>query len=276
MIELPAEHYQRLSNRLDVVNFNHLFACAVLDRTVSGRIYVDSVNDPRTFYVVHRYGMSLLCGDFTNTKFNSAFRSFALNSQRTRSEFQWMQVFPAQWNSVLEELLTDKLIKAESNTNGLSRSVVEVSTRVNFVFESELYFKSKRKDNDPRLRIVDSTKQIYDTMQGAVVPRAFWNSSKDFIERGVSFTLYCEGKIAATAFSSFVAPGKLELGIETLPEFRGRGLAERVCSALIDYCLERKLEPIWACRQENTGSFMLAKNLGFVPTLRLPYYRLSN
>lgn len=32
--------------------------------------------------------------------------------------------------------------------------------------------------------------------------------------------------------------------------------------------------PIWPCRKENTGSYMLAKSLGFKEALILPYYEL--
>ena len=277
MIELTAEHYGRLSKHLDDVTFNHLFARAVIEGSVSGRAYVDEVDHPRTYYIVHRYGMSLLGGDFVNTKFNSTFKEYALNTARTRREHEWMQVFPYGWNAVLKELLGDKLIPAKDNIKGVTQTVVELNTRVNFSFNRNMYLKNRVGTNDDqRIRIIQTTKEIYDKMKGSVVPSAFWNSSKDFISRGVSFSLYYDERLAATAFSSFVAPGKLELGIETSPEFRGRGLAEKVCSTLIDYCLERNLEPIWACRLENTGSFMLANRLGFVPASEHPYYRLSN
>jgi RimJ/RimL family protein N-acetyltransferase len=277
MIELSPEHFHRLSKHLDEVTFNHLFARAVIERSVSGRAYVDEVDDPRTFYIVHRYGMSLLGGDFINTKFNSTFKEYALNTARTRTQHEWVQVFPSGWNGVVTDLLGNKLILANDNTTGVTQSVVELNTRVNFVFNRNTYLETRLTVNDePKIRIRKTTREIYDQMHGSVVPSAFWNSSQDFMKKGVSFSLYYDDQLAATAFSSFVASGKLELGIETLPEFRGRGLAEKVCSSLIDYCLERNLEPVWACRLENRGSYMLAKRLGFTSALELPYYRLSN
>jgi RimJ/RimL family protein N-acetyltransferase len=100
--------------------------------------------------------------------------------------------------------------------------------------------------------------------------------TEDFKNNGVGFSLYHNGKLAATSFSSFRFKEKLELGIETAEEFRGKGLAQKVCAALIDYCIENNLEPIWACRLENTGSYKLALKLGFEPFLEIPYYRLSN
>lgn len=278
MTELSLEFYPRLSKYLEEIPFNHLFARAVIEGDVRGRVFVDNITHPRSYYIVHRYGMSLLGGDSTNKEFNRTFIEHALNTSWKRSEHEWMQVFPDKWNEVLAELLGDSLITAKSNTAGITRSMVELNTRVNFVFEKKAYLRTHgdRVVNDPRIKIVETTKSIYEQMRGSVVPSAFWDSSKEFIEKGVSFSLYFGNELAATSFSSFVAPGKLELGIETLPAFRGLGLAERVCMALIDYCLEKKLEPIWACRLENTGSYKLAQKLSFRPALEIPYYRLSN
>ena len=278
MTELPVVYYPRLNKYLDEVTFNILFARAVIERTVNGRVYVDDVAHPRTYYIVHPYGMSLLGGDFTNVEFNFAFSQHALNTNRKRTEHEWMQVFPNAWNPVLTNLWGEKLIKAKGNPSKVALSVVELNTRVNFVFNKDAYLKnrSERNSHDPRTRIVESTKYIFDEMKGSVVPRAFWNNSSDFIDKGLGFTLYYDEKLASTAFSSFVAPGRLELGIETYPAFRGLGLAEKVCFSLIDYCLERNLEPVWACRLENTASYVLAQRLGFIPAMELPYYRLSS
>jgi len=80
--------------------------------------------------------------------------------------------------------------------------------------------------------------------------------------------------LVSTAFSAFVHGHLLELGIETLAGFYGRGFAQFTCSALIDYCLENNLEPVWACRLENTGSYKLAQKLGFEVEHLLPYYQL--
>jgi hypothetical protein len=222
--------------------------------------------------------MSLLGGEVNHEEFNLAFREYALNTNRSRTEHEWMQVFPSRWNTVLPELLGDKLIEAKNNTSHISYGVVELNTRVNFTFNRAIYLRTRSKliEHNQEIVIAETTKEIYDQMNGSVVPRAFWNSSGDFIKKGVSFSLYYNNQLAATSFSSFVAPGKLELGIETLPEFRGLGLAEKVCAALIDYCIDKNLEPIWACRLENIGSYKLAKKLGFVPVIELPYYRLSN
>lgn len=275
MLLLSQNSYQKLNDHIENIPFNYLFAKAVVDKTVSGRIFVDNLEHPKTFYIAHRYGMSLLGGDSTNFQFNLAFKDYALNLRQAKRDIEWMQIFPNEWFSVLEKLFSNTLIKAEDNKEKSNDKLIELNTRVNFKFNRQKFLSSREIFNsDSRLRIVENTSSAYDEMTGSVVPSAFWNSQVEFKSKGVSFGLYYDEKLASVSFASFVAPGKLELGIETRHEFRGHGFAEKVCTAMIDYCLQKDLEPIWACRLENTGSFKLAQKLGFEPCMFLPYYRL--
>lgn len=70
---LKKNRYQILYEPLKQVKFNISFAFAVINQEVIGRVYVDSDENPKTFYVIHPYGMSLLLGDYTNNEFNKLF-----------------------------------------------------------------------------------------------------------------------------------------------------------------------------------------------------------
>jgi RimJ/RimL family protein N-acetyltransferase len=145
---------------------------------------------------------------------------------------------------------------------------------VNFKFNIQKYNKFKQNIAGQKHHIVLVDEAIFRAMKGSVVPANFWDNAATFLERGVGFSLFHKGKLATTAFSSFIMDDKLELGMETVPAFRGKGFAQYTCARLIDYSLENNYEPIWACRLENKGSFFLAQKLGFEPTLEIPYYRL--
>ncbi len=258
MIILPPQHYHKLRKLVDEVDFNNLFAIAVIDRVVSGEIYVDEIDDPRTYYIVHRYGMSLLGGVHTNEKFNSRFYDHVINKHKSRTAVEWMQVFPDEWNGVLKW------------------PELELNTRVNFIFDENAY--RSFRDNmisDNSIRVERMDESLFEQMDGAVTPKVFWDSFEDFDKKGIGFCLFYNNELAATSFSSFLAPGKLEIGIETVPKFRAKGLAEKVCAVLIDYCLEHNLEPVWACRLENKGSYMLARKLGFIAVKEMAYYKIN-
>ena len=275
MILLNQDDYQKVSESLKRVSINDLFARAVVEKHVLGNVYVDNEFKPQTFYIVHPYGMTLLYGNHTNHEFNSSFKKHALNNHMQRTEYEWMQAYPTAWDNVLIELFDNDIIRSSENKSNLSRNIIELYTRVNFKFDLTKYIQFKKTLASTNVTIVQTNKEMFEKMEGTVIPSNFWNSSKHFLENGIGFSLLSDGKLACTAFSSFIMDNMLELGMETTPEFRGKGFAQQTCVQLIEHCLSNKYEPIWSCRLENVGSFRLAEKLGFVPTIQIPYYRLS-
>lgn len=271
MIPLSKQHYQKLIEPLKEVKFNNLFARFVVEGQVSGKVYVDNELNPETFYVVHPYGMSLLFGKFNNKSFNDCFYDYALNKNKIRNQIEWMQAFPNDWDNVLIKLFGKNLVRSSDSISGQ----IELNTRVNFAFNRDLYNQVRQSISSIPYTIERTNKESYNVMKGSVIPAKFWDCADDFLNKGVGFSLFHNGKLASTAYSAFIFDELLELGIETVEEFRGKGLARYACFALIDYCLENGYEPIWSCRLENIGSYNLAKKLGFEPTLQIPFYKIS-
>ena len=272
MILLEKGDYDKVIKPLQSVTINNLFARAVVEKKVSGKIFVDDPNNPKTFYVVHTYGMGLLFGDCSNAGFNKQFKDYGLNINHIRNHYEWVQVFPDEWNDTLSNLFENKLVKSAENTQ--ETGVIELNTRVNFNFVYENYL-NRQKTENAHIEIVRTDAAMYEKMQGTVVPKYFWDNERDFINNGIGFSLLYDKQLAATAFASFIHDDKLELGIETVSEFRKKGLAEIASCALIDYCIANGYTPVWSCRLENTGSYILAQKVGFVPAAKTPYYRLS-
>ena len=275
MYTLLVEGYEKVKGPLSKVPINTLFVEAVVRGDVPGTVYADDPENPRVFYIAHAYGMSLLFGDTGNAQFNSEFARYLMNADKTRKTHEWMQVYPDAWASCLEEMLGDNLVrKDEKEGDGDPGRVVEF-TRVNFAFDPEKYHQAVGKREKPGYEIVPTTAEMYGEIQGSVIPRDFWEDGSQFIQAGGGYTLIYDGEAASTAFTAYRIGDQLEIGIETMEKYRGRGFAFWVCAALIDYCIENTLTPDWSCRLENTGSYILAQRLGFVPTLYLPYYRLA-
>ncbi len=272
---LDKAYYNKIIKPLNEVTINNLFARAVVEQKISGDIYVDNQINPKTFYIVHPYGMSLLFGKCDNEQFNNSFKSYALNLGNSRNSFEWMQAFPDNWDNVLLSLFSDTSIKSSDNIDKIEKRIVELNTRVNFKFNISKHQSLSTQIIDEDVKIVKADGKMFSGMQGSVVPSYFWNSEDDFLKNGLAYALYYKEELAAMSFSSCCFGNIIELGIETKEKFRGKGFAELVCRAIIDYCVENNYEPVWACRLENTGSYKLAQKLGFEPTLYLPYYRLS-
>lgn len=269
-------NYHTLIEPLKSVTINNLFARSVIERKVSGKVYVDNFDNPRTYYIVHPYGMSLLFGNCNNIDFNKKFKDYALNTISKREKHEWMQAFPNNWDSVLFDLFGNFLIKSSDNAEKKEQGIIELNTRVNFKFNEQKYVAFKLGIAQSDFQIVRSEMQIFQDMKGSVVPSSFWDNEQDFYKNGVGFSLFYKSNLASTAYSAFIHDNKLEIGIETIEAFRGKGFAQYVCSALIDYCIQNGYEPIWSCRKENVNSYKLAHKLGFEPIKEIPFYRLSN
>jgi len=276
MIKLDKSEFSKVFEPLREVGINHLFANAVVEGHVSGTIYVENAENPTSFYVTHPYGMSLLFGNTTNEEFNSWLLNHALNTKKVRDWFEWLQAFPSTWNTLIETQWAGYIVKSKDNPEGARKDIIEENTRVNFKFNRANYLEFKQNHLHPHPETVRTDKYIFENMQGSVIPMRFWNDANDFSNRGVAFSVMDGDEVASTAFSAFVVGKQLEIGIETSDRYRGQGYAIATCSALIDYCLEYDYEPIWACRLENTASYLLAQKLGFEPTIYCPFYRLKD
>ncbi len=274
MYLLHVKEYKKAIDSLKTVKINSLFAKSVVEQHVKGRVYTDDTTCPKSFYIVHPYGMSLLYGDPENKTFNERFVDYMLNQKHKRDRSEWMQAYPGRWNRVLVDLLADRLVKSNGENSTQNNRCIGEHVRVNFRFNPDRYQKFKADIRYNGYKIIPADAQVYDNMTGTVIPKYFWRNAHHFLEDGIGFSLIIKGCLAATAYSSFLHGDKLEIGIETLPNFRNQGLASVVCSALIDYCIANQFEPIWSCRLTNGGSYHLAIKLGFDPVASFPYYEL--
>lgn len=235
MIKLLESEYSIVLPLLEEVPFNKLFAQVVIERVVKGTVFIDDPVNPSAAFIVHKYGMSLLCGD----------GSKVTNTFLRQTGAKWLLSYPFALSVPLPQ-----------------------SIRVNFKFQGK-----KQTFHLPTgFQLVQIDEHLYERIDGSVVPKAFWNTATDFVSKGVGYTLLKDDEIVSTCFTSFIVDNKYELGVETTEKYRGKGCSLFPCLTLIHECLSQGFEPIWACRKDNIGSYKLAQKLGFVPLSYHPYY----
>ena len=276
MIELNPGKYPLVKKYLDQVTINNYFARSVLEEHVNGIVYANDGDAPSTFYIVHPYKMSLLFGRTDNDSFNKAFYDYALNKTRSRNYYEWMQAWPEEWHKKLSAIFKGKTVLSKDNKNNKFPGKIEINTRVNFLLNHKKFKKISPGDKGNEFHIVRTDRELFNEMKGSVVPAFFWKNDEQFINEGVGFSLIFNNELASTAYAAFIHGNQLEIGIETIEKYRGKGFAQYVSSVLIDYCLKNNYEPVWSCRLENTASFRLARKLGFEPVMYVPYYRLCS
>lgn len=282
MILVEVNQYEKILERLKEIPFNTLFARAVLESKAPGRVFVDKIDDPKTFFIVHPYGMSLLFGDTENEPFNTTLSDYMLNKNHDRFKQEWVQVYPEKWNEKLREILNDKIIDYSELENKYSQTeldmLIEKSRKSHVIQWRRINFKYKALNRALELQteynisLIGS--DIYDRIEGSVVPKYFWNSKDQFLSDGIGYALMKGNDIVSIAFSSYIVENQLEIGVETSKGYREMGLGKYACEAMLTYCKKNNYIPIWACRKENVGSYKLAKSLGFEECATLPYYEL--
>lgn len=284
MVDLKPDHYHKAEQALADVPFNRLFAETVTGGYVTGRVYVDTIDEPSAFYICHPYGMSLLVGSPGNPGFNERLRNFMLNENRHRSKREYLLVHPEDWCAVLAESLGARLAEIDFRGEDVPSFIerhegdVVLNRRINFTFNLQRYRDFQRLNHGAVTRLLQHISPVgedeFTSFNGVVVPKHFWDSYDHFRNYSTGFCLKADGRVVSAAFCSFYSSTYLELGMETAQGYRGRGLSAATCSALIDYALERDLIPAWACILSNRPSYKLAGKLGFVELLSLPCYML--
>jgi len=260
MYKLSKDKYGVLLDHLLTIPFNTLLAHSVVYGYADGAIYVDNVENPQTYYIIHSYGMTWLAGNSGNEAFNNRLRAYFQEKSFYRKKDEWLQTYPRSWDTFMDRLIEENIAIS--------------STRVNLKFDKAKFFENYSGLEKANYKVIATTIEMLFEMNGSVVAKDYWISSKKYSEIAKAFSVIIDERPVSTAFTSARIGNKLEIGIETLEEFQGMGLAYLVCAKLIEYCIDNNLEPIWACRLENTGSLRLSKKLGFTEVLRTPYYHI--
>ena len=63
--------------------------------------------------------------------------------------------------------------------------------------------------------------------------------------------------------SAAIGNGQMDIGVETNPNYRGKGLGKIISAWMVNYALEKGYEPIWGCDSENIGSSSIAQAIGY-------------
>lgn len=106
--------------------------------------------------------------------------------------------------------------------------------------------------------------ELTEKLNGSITPYFSWDNSVDFLEKGKGYCIVEGNNAASWAFTAAVSSEEIDIGIETVSEYRHLGLAAVVAEKMIQYCFDQHKRPVWACHADNIASRKLAEKLGFV------------
>jgi GNAT superfamily N-acetyltransferase len=96
-------------------------------------------------------------------------------------------------------------------------------------------------------------------------------SVENFLEKSFGFCSLYGDTIASWCMSEYNVDQRFEIGIETHPDYRQKGLATQTATSCINYGLEKGYSVVgWHCWKRNIESNRLALKLGFRHVLEYP------
>lgn len=161
-----------------------------------------------------------------------------------------------KWRKVVEE-----------QNQSQEEKVIKESQRYKFKFNRAL-FESRKWEIPEGYELREIDKDVIVNLQGRIIPSFSWESQQAFLEKGKGMCLLHNGdivgnSIACNAFSAAIGNGQMDIGIETNPEYRGKGLGKVIAAQMVKYALSQGYEPIWGCDTRNIGSLRIAEAVGF-------------
>ncbi len=237
----------------------HLAPLAVIGGVAEGIVYVDNLASPNAAFVWtgHRF---YLAGDPNNADFNADVRRLfedEIYSQLRAAGSEAFVLYSSSeaWESAIESVIL--------------RGRRPLSGRRDFYAFGEL-------DDDWRealpegytVQQIDAevvvSEQLENLEQMTEEMQSEAPSVEAFLERCFGFYALKGDEIAGWCMSEYNWENRCEVGIETVEEHRGQGLATATASALIEHALAQGIDRIgWHCWADNEPSVATALKVGF-------------
>ena len=90
-----------------------------------------------------------------------------------------------------------------------------------------------------------------------------WGGPYGLARSGCSWGIFVDNRLAAVACTFFLGKSYEDIGILTVPKFRGLGLSTACANALCNDIRARGHQPSWVTSPDNPASLRVAEKLGF-------------
>ncbi len=96
----------------------------------------------------------------------------------------------------------------------------------------------------------------------AMLQTTAWPTTRHMLTEGAFAVGIDGGRVVATAHITAVSARYADVGVFTLPDYRGRGLSTYAASLVMREAIRRGLTPAWSTGEDNVASQRVAEKLG--------------
>jgi hypothetical protein len=238
---------------------------AVINGDFPGRVFVDNTAEPKIAIVWAISRWAYIEGDFENPIFNSSLndlirRIIILDS--LKMNMSWFELYASNSSKHKKEL---------------KRSLKTFNSTMHF---ESVYVWDKSK--------YESFRSCYSFPKGLTIeiinipllPSNAYDTfiAKDFRSRtAVGFRLKLGDRVVAQCRSNgFTNGNEFMIDVDTFDKNdRGKGYATAAGVALLNYCIENNLKPLWETTEDNIASQRLANKFGFIKNETYPVFAIE-
>ena len=266
MVPLDKSDYARVRPVFEGLRYN-LVVDSVLDGNTPGWVYVDDVRHPQAAWMWDMMDAMLLAGRADRAEVNRALAHLIDERVLPNTVIPMLSLhyFPEEWEGKMDVVLHGKGAR-----KAWRRFYTFGGLKADWRREMPAACQMRRIDEG----LLESA-HLGNARDVAGWVRSFWDSYRDFVERGFGFCLVEGGTIASWCLSVFASGMHFELGLATAPDYRGRGYATLTAAACAEHCVEHGLTPHWHCWEDNAPSIRVAEKVGFERPERYAVYRFE-
>jgi hypothetical protein len=231
-----------------------LLAGAVIAGNSPARIWVDDPDRPRTAFMWDKGHHGYLAGDAENAAFNAGLTAFLHDRMAQGFSFFEIDYASAAWEEAIPALFheispvkRDRLLYVLRHPGTAGR-------------DAPLPPGFSLQQIDAALLSAASLKNR-EAVAGEI--GSCWNAIERFLERGFGCAVLCAEEIVCWCTAEYVSEGKCGIGIETVRQYQGRGLATLAASAFVEHAVARQITPHWDAWKDNLASLAVARKSGF-------------
>ncbi|MBU1318311.1 MAG: GNAT family N-acetyltransferase [candidate division Zixibacteria bacterium] len=254
IVELEPEDYHRAAHILEG-HRQYVPALSVIYGDFPGRVFVDNSDLPRTAIVWAISRWAYIEGNADNVDFNISIAELIRDRIIPGSreiEMSWFELYSnlsADWKRTIESALSEFDFRSHMEST--------------FVWDRQKYHAFRADYAFPNgFEPVKSDIPILP----ASTARSPFVSDAHKTRTAIGFRVMGENKIIAQCrLDGLLHGSQFMVDVDTFEkDDRRKGFATAASVALLDFCLDQKLDPLWETTEDNTASRRLATKLGFV------------